>query len=101
MATLNITEYDQKALDQFGKEIEAGAEPSVATQEVTYTTPHQLSVVFSNQTRFIRVVTDTRSRVAFGEAPVAGATSMILEANVPEYFGLRSGDALRLSVIIA
>lgn len=87
MAILFISEYAKKATDQRGHQVEAGEEPALTHQKVTFTTTTQ-SAAFNNDTAFIRAISDTDCYLLFGENPTAvTATNILLKANTVEFFG--------------
>lgn len=97
MAKLFITEYSELAVDKLGKPIQVGKEPSLRSSMVTFTAAAN-SDTFKRGTRFVRLIADADAHIEFGDAPAAVATSMKLEANVVEYFGIAQIKDLRLSV---
>ena len=88
-ATCKISEYWALKNDS-GISIPVADEPSIARQEVTYTSSTQ-SVAFNAQTRFVRIVCDAKAHFVFGANPSAAATDPYLPADVPEYFGVTPG----------
>ena len=99
MATLWITEYEKLAEDFAGQPVLVGEEPALVTQQITYTTSVQ-SAVFHPKTRFIRVKADADAHLKFGKSPTAVVGDTPIEANVAEYFGVRSikNEQLQLAV---
>lgn len=95
MAFLYIQEYEDLAQDRAGNHIPAGNEPAVASQRVTFTVAAQ-SAAFDGRTRFVRLIADADAFVAFGDNPTATASSMKINADTAEYFGVRPG--IKLSV---
>jgi hypothetical protein len=55
------------------------------------------STAVSNATVVVRLISTSNCHVAFGSAPTAGATDMLLVANSPEYFKVNPAD--KVSVI--
>lgn len=92
MSSMYITEYKNLAFDENGHVIQVGLEPAEATQVVTFTATAGASAAFGQNTRFIRVSCDAAAFLAVGLAPVSvTATGTPVQANTPEYFGVKSG----------
>jgi len=87
MATLNITEYANMAVDFRNNIVPVGEEPALGRQTVTYTTSTQ-SDDLHPKTRFVRVISDADGYLVFGVSPTAVASSTRIEADVAEYFGV-------------
>jgi hypothetical protein len=87
MAVLYISEYTQNTIDL----PVVASEPSTASQAVTFTTSTQ-SAAFRNDTRLVRLHTDTNCFVKFGTNPTATtATDARMAANQTEYFRVFPG----------
>lgn len=80
MAFVNVTEY---ASISYG----VLTEPSIKTS-VLDTASGAVSLRFSNETKFIRLVSDAVVYVKFGGNPVASPSSMRVYQNTPEYFNV-------------
>lgn len=94
MAVLYIQEYSRIAGDADGHHVQAGFEPAVTSQAVTFTTTTQ-SAAFNTATKFIRVFSDTACYVKFGSNPTATtATDMPLAANTAEFFAVVAGQKI-------
>lgn len=91
MASLYISEYDSLALDQKGEPVLAGYEPSLNTQKVTFSTS-AASNALDGRTRYVRVVADAACHISFGASPTATTNDLPLQANSPEYFGIKGGS---------
>lgn len=91
MAVLFISEYDNVARDNIGM-VQAGQEPSIATQTVAIGAGSTQSAAFSANTKFVRIHTDAICSVKFGANPTAAATDARLAANQTEFFGVRPGQ---------
>lgn len=96
MPTVDITEYDRLAEDQYGKTVLTGLEPARGTQQVAITSGSLQSASFADNTRFIRVHTDGSIRLAFGVSPTASATSQRMVANSTEFFGVQPGTKVAI-----
>lgn len=95
MADAYITEYSELARDALDYTIQAGKEPGIF-QKVTFTTSTQ-SAAFGNETRFIRLVSDTDCYIEFGVNPTAvNVTDTLVKANTPEFFGVIPGQKVAL-----
>ena len=99
MATLYIQEYERLVNNPVGNQvIQAGQEPAVTNQTVTFTATAGASAAFNSSTNFIRVYSDTAGYIKFGAAPTAvTATDMPISANTPEFFGVVPGQ--KISVV--
>lgn len=93
MATLNVVEFESLAEDAKGNLIPVGKGPFLASSNVTFTTS-TASSAFNARTKFVRLIADADAYVVFGSSPTATATSMRIEANVAEYFGVIAGQAV-------
>lgn len=98
MAVFYMAEYKNLAKDVDGHVIQAGEEPAIAKQKLTYTGGVQLSAAFNSQTKFIRIWSDTIGYIKFGKAPVAvTVVDTPIAASTAEFFGVVPGD--KVSVI--
>jgi hypothetical protein len=91
MATVDITEYQNLAMDGFGVRVAAGFEPSRGVRQIAVSASSSQSVALDPTTKFVRVHTDTTIRIAFGADPTAGPTSQRMPANSTEYYGVTPG----------
>tara|TARA_R110000751_G_scaffold40814_5_gene96356 strand:+ start:6060 stop:6359 length:300 start_codon:yes stop_codon:yes gene_type:complete len=88
MTTLFIQEYTNLANDGHGQIVQAGKEPAVASQVVTFTGT-TASAAFAASTRLVRISATGNCHLKFGAtAPTALTSHMKMMANVPEYFGV-------------
>lgn len=93
MAVMYIAEYERQARDSEGNVLQAGEEPAIAKQAVTFTTS-VASAAFNEATTFVRISLDAAGFINFGVTPTAvTATDTPMAANVPEYFGVRQSVA--------
>lgn len=91
MATLSIREYDRIAADGQGRGTQAGQEPALAGQQVSYSASQQ-SAAFNDATRLVRIHTDANCYLEFGPNPTAAAGGgCYLGANQVEFFGVAPG----------
>jgi len=88
MASLYIQEYE--TCPNQG-EVQAGQEPALASQKITFTTSAQ-SAAFNAKTQFIRVWADAAVWLAFAASPTATVASMPVSASTAEYFGVQAGE---------
>ena len=94
MSTMYISEYEELASSENGM-VQAGREPSVTTQKVTFTGTAGASAAFNSRTKFIRVSCDAAAFLAFGLDPTAvTATDLPVQASTPEYFGVIPGQKI-------
>jgi hypothetical protein len=99
MAVLYITEYALLARDEDGHVIQAGQEPAVTDQKVTFTGGVAASAAFNSSTRFVRLYSDTAGYIVFGPTPVAVTVDDTpISATTPEFFGVKPG--IKVSIIL-
>ncbi|MGI9484334.1 MAG: hypothetical protein ACR2RF_00310 [Geminicoccaceae bacterium] len=91
MAVAKITEYG-KVILHGNSVIPAGEEPSITTQNITFTTA-AVSNPFNSRTRLIRIKADARCYFRIGKPgeTTAVATDTDIEAKCHEYFGVTPG----------
>lgn len=93
MATLEITEFTRLAGDTDGRVIQAGmCDASVTEQTPVSFGASTQSAVFGSSTRIVRVKADAAAYLQFGSNPTATTSSIGIEADTPEYFGVKPGD---------
>lgn len=95
-ATCKISEYANLVMDEAGRIVPVAVEPSITTQNVTYTSSAQ-SAAFNANTRFIRIVCDAKAHYVFSANPTATAAAPYLAADAPEYFGVARGSSLEVA----
>jgi len=100
MAILHVTEYSHLAVDSGGHGIQAGMEPALERQQVTFTTTNE-SAAFKNDTSFVRVMSDTDAYITFGIGTVTATTltDTLIKANVAEFFGVKSGLSYKIAAV--
>ena len=91
---IDITEYQEVGISLLGRQIAAGQEPAIRTQQVAIGSGSAQSAVFTDVTRFVRVHADANCRIAFGPDPTALSSSQRIPAGGTEYFGVRPGHKL-------
>lgn len=97
MAIAYVTEYAELARDERGDTIQAGREPAITTQKITFTAGATASAAFNNSTKFIRIWSDTAGFIKFGAAPTAvTATDTPISASTAEYFGVIQGQKVSI-----
>lgn len=94
MGSLYISEYAGLELARNGQPIQAGAEPSLATQKITTSGVSAQSAAFNAKARFIRVHTDATVSITFGADPTATANHARMVAGQTEYFAVVPGQKL-------
>jgi hypothetical protein len=102
MAFLDITEYEQLALDNKGQPIQTGIEPALVTQSVAVAGGSTQSAALQTSTRFVRLHSDVPCRVKFGDNPTATAADFRLAAGATEYFGVKqmsNGNPMKVANI--
>lgn len=88
MAILYITEHADS--NEAGRDPQV---PPVATQQITsLTTSPQASSAFNAITNRVVLHTDVACNIAFGTAPTAATTDMLMAANETRAFRVRAGD---------
>lgn len=95
MATLYISEYTQNTIDSPN----VAQEPSTATQTIAVGAGSVQSTVFRNDTKMVRLHTDTIACYAFGTNPTATTSSPRMAANQTEYFKIN--PAFKVAIIAA
>jgi hypothetical protein len=98
MPTVDITEYERLAGDGDGDIIPSGLEPSYRNQQLTPGATAVTSQPLGENTRFVRIHTDSVIRLRVGANVVADQTSMRLGAGQTEFLGVRPGG-LTVSII--
>ena len=94
MALLDVTEYQFLAQDTNKRPLLVGAYPPAAQQQVAVGGVSTATTnALSNDTRFVRLHTDTTCRIAIGSrgATTATATSPRMVANTTEFFSVPPG----------
>lgn len=99
MATMFVQEYKEVAYDANGKHIQAGREPAIVTQAITFTGTHGVSAAFNAHTNFVRIYTSSAAYLKFGADPTAvTGTDCPVSAGTAEYFGVVGGQ--KVSAVI-
>jgi len=100
MAILHATEYSHLAVDSGGHGIQAGLEPALARQQVTFTTTVS-SAAFQENTSFVRVMSDTDCYIRFhtGTDSAITLTDTLIKANVAEFFGVKPGLSYKIAAV--
>jgi len=92
MAIMLISEYEDLAVDGRGNVVQAGQEPAIAEQNITFTVS-TASAAFNERTRFVRISCDTEAFLKFGASPTAvTAQGVNVQADTPEFFGVVKGQ---------
>lgn len=94
MGSLYISEYAGLEVARNGQTIQAGAEPSLATQKITTSGTSAQSAAFNAKTKFIRVHTDAIVSITFGADPTATTDHARMVAGQTEYFAVTAGQKL-------
>jgi len=99
MATLYIQEYKEVAFDAGGGRIQAGREPAIASQAISFTGTAGLSAALNAETNFVRIYSTAAAFLKFGTAPVAvTGTDCPVAADTAEYFGVHGG--IKISAVV-
>lgn len=95
---LFISEYGVlSATNSGGVPAQAAAEPTLGDQVVDFSGGATSSAAFSSQTRYVRLMCDTRCAIRVTTAGSAATTSnKPLAADSPEYFGVQPGDKVNV-----
>ena len=96
MATLYIRQYREKATDARGNPLEAGKEPALADQALSFDAS-AASNAFENDCHFVLLKATADAHLVFGKAPTATASNWPLEANVAMFFGVQPGQSLKVA----
>lgn len=86
-----IQEYTNLSVDGRGFQVQAGQEPAVTSQKVSFTTS-TASAAFDETTRFVRITCDADAHLQFAVAPTATTSMMEVQADTPEFFGVIKGQ---------
>ena len=98
MARISIREYEH--ISHVGRGIvPVGEEPAVASQNFAITGGSQVSTVFTDRTRFVRIHADINVSLDWGVTPVAVAGMCDMAANQTEYFGVVNAKGLKVAFI--
>ena len=93
MALMYIAEYAELAKDKDGNVVQAGKEPALARQYITFTATAGASAAFNDSTNFVRIYCDTAAFLSFGLSPTAvTAQDTPIAATTAEYFGVIKGQ---------
>lgn len=93
MATADISEYASLARDSLGNIVMAGAEPSVADQQLAIGSEVKSAAFKGN---YVRIHVDAACRILFGPNPTASSASKRMAANTTEYFGVAPGHKVSI-----
>jgi hypothetical protein len=93
MATADISEYANLARDSLGNIVMAGAEPSVADQQLAIGSEVKSAAFKGN---YVRIHVDAACRILFGPNPTASSASKRMAANTTEYFGVAPGHKVSI-----
>lgn len=88
---LDITELRTLPTDPNGRVILCAGFPFVTQQQVNYGAGSTQSAAFNDETRFVRLHTDTACRILFGSNPTALGTHMRMAAGQTEFFAVSPG----------
>lgn len=90
MAYMYISEYSGLSSNPNGSPIQAGNEPSITTQKITFSTSAQ-SAAFQPTTHLVRITCDAEAHLAFGSGPTATVADLQVQGDSPEYFTVDPG----------
>lgn len=95
---LFISEYGVlSATNSGGVPAQIAPEPTIADQVVDFSGGATSSAAFNAQTRYIRLMCDTRCAIRITTAGTAATTNnKPLAADSPEYFGVQPGDKVNV-----
>lgn len=96
MAVLYVTEYANSLQEGH---IQIAMEPANADQTVVIGGGSLSSSAFANNTRLVRLETDSICSVKFGTAPTATISTRRMQAGDIEYFGVPLGASYKVAVI--
>jgi hypothetical protein len=100
MALVDITEYAHLAGDGDGDVVAAGLEPNTRNQQLVPGMEATTSLPLRENTRFVRIHTDTTIRVKISAGDPADQTCWRMQAGQTEFLGVRPGN-LTVSIIAA
>ena|SRR5688572_5226288 len=98
MAILNVAEFNTMG---GGSNFPAAVVqvPPIASQNVAIGGTSTPSNAFAPATTIVRIHTDVACAIAFGAAPTAVATGIVLAAGATEYFAVPAGQNYKVAVI--
>ena len=99
MATLWVTEFARAASGDYGGGIQAPLYPELANNNVTIGASSVQSKLFNNETRLIRLHTDTACYISIGTNPTANTSKTRMIADSTEFVGIPAGRELKIAVI--
>lgn len=99
MANLNIIEFGMQGRDTANIIAPIAQLPALATQNVAIGGASAQSSALGANTGMIRLRSDVACAVLVGTNPTALITSLMLDANSPEYFAVAPNAALKIAVI--
>lgn len=101
MAKVIVTEYQSEGVIGPDRNVQAGHQPSLATQVVTIGgTSAAITNPFNAATALVRVKAEADCWVKFGGTPTAAADECeALSANETEWFDVTPGSGLKLACI--
>lgn len=98
MSIMYITEFAD--VGKSGGIIPVGAEPSTASQHISFTGTAGQSAAFQNNTSLVRIHVDGISSIAFGTNPTAVANSdRRMISGQTEYYYIPQGQAFKVSAV--
>lgn len=90
-----VLEFAQSPLDDRGFPIPIGMMPPLKRHHLDFgSTGPKETPAFQNETRFIRVDTNSPCRIEIGSSPVVDDASLRLARDAHEYFGVVAGEKL-------
>src|SRR4051812_22342765 len=98
MTKLYISEYPSVGRDH-NNGMSVAFVPALASQTVDNTGGTTQSAAFNDNTRLVRLETDSICSVKFGTNPTATTADPRLAANQTEYFAVQPGGGMKLAVI--
>ena len=98
MTTLYISEFAD-----FGRSTtetgQVAAQPPTNEQTVSLSGTSAASSAFKNNTRLVRLHTDSICSIEFGTAPTATTSTARMAANQTEYFTIPAGQSYKVAAI--
>lgn len=97
MATLYVTEFAD--LGRVGGISQVGVQTPTAEQTVSIGASSAASSAFQNNTKFVRLHTDSICSITFGASPTATSSKARMAANQTEYYAVPNGQSYKVAVI--
>lgn len=97
-----IREYERLGTDQYGRPVQAGVEPALASHRIaSVSATSAQSAALNARTRFLRISTDAAACVAIGVNPTATQDDCYLASGQTEFFPIDENIADKTTLKVA